>query len=114
MLRYACGVLTHALTVILAPYFVHTGKCDAAFEESAWCPAPYVMACLWVLITTLLLSVQVRARLLKQLRKAVTVCSTASARAGARTATAVREPAADNPHRCALHAGALPKIEAHS
>jgi hypothetical protein len=62
MLRNACSILTHSLTVILAPYFVHAGKCDAGVEDAGfgpWCPAPYVMACLWVLITTLLLNVQV-------------------------------------------------------
>lgn len=61
MLRSACSLLTHALTVILAPYFVHVGKCDAGAEDAGfgmWCPAPYIMACLWVLITTLLLTVQ--------------------------------------------------------
>ena len=65
MLRLACALLTHTLTVILAPYFVHVGKCDAEPDGlgfGAYCPAPYIMACLWVLITTLLLNVQVRAR----------------------------------------------------
>ncbi|KAI8464831.1 MAG: hypothetical protein J3K34DRAFT_439060 [Monoraphidium minutum] len=63
MLRAACSVLVHTLTIVLGPYFVHVGKCDAApgAEEpgfGAWCPAPYIMVCLWVLITTLLLNVQ--------------------------------------------------------
>ena len=65
MLRHACSVLTHALTVLLAPYFLHAGTCDAGsrFTGSA-CPAPYIMACLWVLVTTLLLNVQVGCELL--------------------------------------------------
>jgi hypothetical protein len=55
-LRHACTVLVHVLTVLLAPYFRHAGRCDAGFPGP--CPAPYIMACLWVLVTTLLLNVQ--------------------------------------------------------
>jgi hypothetical protein len=57
MLRHACGVLIHALTIVLAPYFLHAGACDADYTFSV-CPAPFIMACLWVLVTQLLLTVQ--------------------------------------------------------
>jgi hypothetical protein len=70
MLRHACAVLTHALTILLAPYFLHVGRCDEGFP--GFCPAPYMMAILWVMVTALLLHVQVRAAL--SLPEA-TVCS---------------------------------------
>ena len=57
MLRHACTVLVNLLTVLLAPYFAHAGRCDAGFPWR-FCPAPYIISCLWVLVTTLLLHVQ--------------------------------------------------------
>lgn len=38
MLRHACTALVAMLTVLLAPYFVHAGRCEAGFPVD-WCPA---------------------------------------------------------------------------
>eukprot|EP00882_Tetradesmus_deserticola_P025750 GHRQ01028311.1.p1 GENE.GHRQ01028311.1~~GHRQ01028311.1.p1 ORF type:complete len:355 (+),score=109.23 GHRQ01028311.1:157-1221(+) len=62
MLRYCCSVLIHIGAIVLGPYFVHIGVCDADATE-LWglgCPAPFIMACIYAVICMLLLNVQVR------------------------------------------------------
>ena len=59
MLRYSCSVLVYMGAVALTPYFVQLSQCNTQWDESHWCPAPYVMVWIYVIITMLLLNVQV-------------------------------------------------------
>jgi hypothetical protein len=59
MLRHCCALLTVIGTIVLAPYFVHVGRCDAGGEFDV-CPGAYMSSITYVIITCLLLNVQVR------------------------------------------------------
>jgi hypothetical protein len=59
MMRYACGVLIHVFTIVLAPYFVHF--CDSWMSyghEAATCPAGYAASIVYTTIVMLLFNVQ--------------------------------------------------------
>lgn len=59
MLRHCCSVIVHLGALMLGPYFVHAGRCDAdwSFGPSP-CPAPYCMAGIYSVFCMLLCSVQ--------------------------------------------------------
>lgn len=38
MLRHACTALVSLLTVLLSPYFIYAGRCEAGFPGD-FCPA---------------------------------------------------------------------------